>query len=160
MADAKRESLFPGTWTEKCAPMFRIDLAAARLAWLDEAKGNAAETERRTKSRFLCPVDGCGCDFHGLRHSFISNLAAGGVHPKVAQQLARYSTITLTTDCYSHLGLIDMTGGTPGHFDARRQCLPSDRNDRRLRGFWLYPLWCNQPFSVLLNRYRGRSTSE
>jgi len=57
--------------------MFRNDLGAARLAWLGEAKGNAAKTERRTKSRFLCPVDddGCGCDFHGLRHSFISNRA-------------------------------------------------------------------------------------
>ena len=30
------------------------------------------------------------------RRTFISNLARGGVHPKVAQQLARYSTITLT----------------------------------------------------------------
>jgi len=42
------------------------------------------------------------CDFHGLRHTFISNLAAGGVHPKVAQALARHSTITLTMDRYTH----------------------------------------------------------
>ncbi|MFM9961558.1 MAG: hypothetical protein ACKV2Q_10065 [Planctomycetaceae bacterium] len=35
-----------------------VTLEAARLAWLGEAKGNAAETERRTKSRFLCPVVG------------------------------------------------------------------------------------------------------
>ncbi len=93
--------------------MFRIGLEAARLSWLNEAKGNTAESERRTKARFLCPVDddGCVCDFHSLRHSFISNLAAGGVHPKVAQQLARHSTITLTMDRYSHLGLIDMTAG-------------------------------------------------
>ncbi len=47
-------------------------------------------------------------DFHSLRHTFISNLAACGVHPKLAQQLARHSTITLTMDRYSHVGLLDM----------------------------------------------------
>ena len=41
-------------------------------------------------------------DFHSLRHTFITNLARGGVHPKVAQALARHSTITLTMDRYSH----------------------------------------------------------
>jgi hypothetical protein len=48
-------------------------------------------------------------DFHALRHQFISNLAAAGVHPKVAQTLARHSTITLTMDRYTHLGLMDQT---------------------------------------------------
>ncbi len=47
-------------------------------------------------------------DFHSLRHTFISNLVAGGVHPKLAQQLARHSTITLTMDRYSHVGLLDL----------------------------------------------------
>ena len=41
-------------------------------------------------------------DFHALRHSFISNLARAGVHPKTAQSLARHSTITLTMDRYAH----------------------------------------------------------
>ena len=112
-AGAKRERLFPGTWTEKAAPMFRKDLEAARRVWQKEAENNAAETERRSESTLLCPVDDAGrvADFHSLRHTFISNLAASGVHPKVAQQLARHSTITLTMDRYSHLGLIDMTAG-------------------------------------------------
>jgi len=48
-------------------------------------------------------------DFHAIRHLFISNLAAAGVHPKVAQTLARHSTITLTMDRYTHLGLHDQT---------------------------------------------------
>jgi hypothetical protein len=54
--------------------------------------------------RFLAPTDAAGrvADFHALRHTFITNLARGGVHPKVAQQLARHSTITLTMDRYSH----------------------------------------------------------
>jgi hypothetical protein len=50
-------------------------------------------------------ADGRVFDFHALRHQFISNLAAAGVHPKVAQALARHSTITLTMNRYTHLGL-------------------------------------------------------
>jgi hypothetical protein len=41
-------------------------------------------------------------DFHALRHTFISSLAAAGVHPKTAQVLARHSTISLTMDRYTH----------------------------------------------------------
>lgn len=41
-------------------------------------------------------------DFHALRHTFITSLAAAGVHPKTAQMLARHSTITLTMDRYTH----------------------------------------------------------
>ncbi len=37
-----------------------------------------------------------------LRHSFISNLARAGVHPRTAQSLARHSSITLTMDRYTH----------------------------------------------------------
>lgn len=48
-------------------------------------------------------VDGEFADFHSLRHTFVSNLVAGNVHPKIAQKLARHSTITLTMDRYSHL---------------------------------------------------------
>ncbi|MHC4320541.1 MAG: tyrosine-type recombinase/integrase [Planctomycetota bacterium] len=42
-------------------------------------------------------------DFHALRHTFITNLARCGGHVKVAQQLARHSTITLTMDVYSQV---------------------------------------------------------
>jgi integrase len=72
------------------AKMLRADLAAAGIAYRSEA-GRVA-------------------DFHGLRHTFISNLARGGVHPKLAQQLARHSTITLTMDRYSHTLLGDLRG--------------------------------------------------
>jgi len=111
VAETRRVPLFPGTWPEKGAKMLRIDMEAARKIWIDETKGNVDELKRRSESSFLCPVDdaGCVCDFHGLRHTFVSNLAAGGVHPKVAQQLARHSTIGLTMDRYTHLGLVDMT---------------------------------------------------
>jgi hypothetical protein len=64
--------------------------------------------------------DGRVADFHSRRHTFISNLARSGVHPKVAQSLAHHSTITLTMDRYLHTvigeqadalrGLPDLTG--------------------------------------------------
>jgi len=56
------------------------------------------------KGTFLSYRDEAGryCDFYALRHTFVTNLAAGNVHPKTAQTLARHSTITLTMDRYSH----------------------------------------------------------
>jgi hypothetical protein len=55
--------------------------------------------------------DGAGkvFDFHALRHQFISMLARSGVHPKTAQELARHSTITLTMDHYTHVGIRDLS---------------------------------------------------
>ena len=90
--------------------MFRADLEAARNAWIDEAK-SAAEKNRRTTSGFLRYVDGAGrvADFHALRHTFISNLARGGVHPKLAQDLARHSDVNLTLSRYSHTQLAEQT---------------------------------------------------
>ena len=44
-------------------------------------------------------------DFHALRHTFVTNLARGKVHPKIAQALARHSTIALTMDRYTHTDL-------------------------------------------------------
>jgi len=64
------------------AKMIKIDLAAAQIPY----KTNDGQV-----------------DFHGLRHSFITNLARQGVHPKDAQVLARHSTITLTMDFYTHV---------------------------------------------------------
>lgn len=84
--------------------VIRADLADARQDWLDEVKNNIREREQREISPFLRYRDESGkvLDFHALRHTIITNLARSGVHPKVAQQLARHSTITLTMDRYSH----------------------------------------------------------
>ena len=46
--------------------------------------------------------DGLVADFHALRHTFMTNLAIAGVHPKTAQMLARHSTIAMTMDRYTH----------------------------------------------------------
>jgi len=66
----------------KPADMLKVDLAEAGIPYRNDA-GQVA-------------------DFHSLRHSFITNLARQGVHPKDAQVLARHSTITLTMDYYTH----------------------------------------------------------
>jgi integrase len=76
---------------DKTARMIRADLADADIEYRD--------------------ADGRVCDFHALRHSFVSALARGGVHPKIAQQLARHSTITLTMDRYSHTIVGELAAG-------------------------------------------------
>jgi integrase len=103
--------LWAGTWVERSARMLRRDLTAARDKWLKDAETDAAERKRRERTKWLCYRDEAGrvFDFHALRHQFISNLARGRVHVKEAQQLARHSTITLTMDCYTHLGIVDLT---------------------------------------------------
>ena len=90
--------------SDQTADMLRADLTAARQAWLDLAPTPKEKAERE-RSTFLAESDEAGrvVDFHALRHSFITALARSGVHPKVAQTLARHSTITLTMDRYSHV---------------------------------------------------------
>jgi integrase len=102
--------IWAGTWVEKPAKMLRRDLRAARAKWLADAP-NDAERKGRERSSILRYRDEAGrvFDFHALRHQFITNLARGRVHVKEAQQLARHSTITLTMDCYTHLGIVDLT---------------------------------------------------
>lgn len=65
------------------AKMLKKDLAAAGIEYVDAA--------------------GKFCDFHSLRHTTGSMLAAAGVNPKVAQALMRHSTIELTLGRYSHI---------------------------------------------------------
>ena len=81
------ETVFPQFDSTKGARMLRRDLAVAGISYRDSA--------------------GRVIDFHALRHSFISNLNQSGASPKVAQSLARHSTISLTMDTYTHLGLFD-----------------------------------------------------
>ena len=85
-------------------PMLRADLAAARAAWLKEAKDDA-ERAQREASDFLLPTNHAGevLDFHSLRHTTGAWLALAGCHPKVIQTVMRHSSITLTMDAYGHL---------------------------------------------------------
>ncbi len=65
------------------ARIIRLDLKAAGIPYMD--------------------VNGNVFDFHALRHQFISSLAAAGVHPRTAQELARHSDIKLTMNRYTHV---------------------------------------------------------
>ncbi len=82
--------LWPGSWAGRAAEMLRIDLAVAKIPYVDSA--------------------GHTFDFHALRHQYITSLTTGGLHPKMAQQLARHSSIDLTMKRYTHLNLHDVAG--------------------------------------------------
>lgn len=69
-------------WIDKGADMIRRDMEAAGLSVKDE--------------------HGKVIDFHALRHTLGSLLAAAGIHPKVAQEIMRHSTIDLTMNMYTH----------------------------------------------------------
>ena len=77
---------FGGTYrqlTDKTSDMIKADLTAAGISYIDDA--------------------GRYADFHSLRHTTGSLLAASGVHPKTAQALMRHSDINLTMSRYSHI---------------------------------------------------------
>jgi len=105
-ADELAEVLWPGSWRRHAAEMLRNDLASAKIDYRDAA--------------------GRTFDFHALRHQYISDLAAAGVHPKIAQSLARHSDINLTLKRYTHVGLHDQVGAVeqlsePKPVDQQRQ---------------------------------------
>ena len=66
----------------KTADMLKEDLAVAGIPYVDDAE------------RYV--------DFHALRHTTGSLLAASGTHPKVAQDILRHSDINLTMSLYTH----------------------------------------------------------
>jgi len=92
---------------EVVAKMVRADLTAARKSWLDEVKGRPEEVAERERSTFLTAKDEAGrvVDFHALRHTFLTNLARSGVHPRIMQSLARHSDPKLTLGRYTHTEL-------------------------------------------------------
>ena len=76
---------FGGTYkqlTRQTSNMIKADLADADIDYVDES--------------------GLYADFHSLRHTTGSLLAASGVHPKVAQSIMRHSDINLTMSRYTH----------------------------------------------------------
>ncbi len=78
-SDAK---VFPTFNERKGADMLKMDLEAANIPYQDQA--------------------GKYADFHALRHTFISNLDHPDISVKVAQSLARHSSVSLTLDTYTH----------------------------------------------------------
>ena len=117
--------VWPGKWAKhtEAVDMIRRDLETARAAWIAEAD-TAAEQQQREASDFLTYRDSQGrvADFHALRHTFITELVKAGVAPKDAKELARHSTITLTMDRYSHVGIRDTAAA------LARMSLPTGTN--------------------------------
>lgn len=68
---------------DRTAKMIKADLADADIDYVDDA--------------------GRYADFHSLRHTTGSLLAASGVHPKVAQSIMRHGDINLTMSLYTHI---------------------------------------------------------
>jgi len=102
---APRAPVFNMPVERDTADMLRDDLAAARDAWLAEAKGDVQRIAQRQGSDFLTAEDHEGklIDFHALRHTCGVWAALAGASPKEVQTLMRHSTITLTMDTYGHL---------------------------------------------------------
>jgi integrase len=67
---------------DRTAEMFRADLGAAGIP-VETAEGVA--------------------DFHAIRHTYVSGVVRSGASVKVAQELARHSTPTLTIGRYAHV---------------------------------------------------------
>jgi integrase len=70
----------------------------------DLAATEEKDQHGRTIRQAIPYIDEAGryADFHSLRHTTGSLLAASGVHPKVAQSLMRHSDINLTMSKYTH----------------------------------------------------------
>jgi site-specific recombinase XerD len=127
----------PGGVQRKTSKMIERDLMAARDKWLDEAKEDQAELQRRLKTDFLCQCnhDGRYADFHSLRHWFITGLARAGISPKMAQTLARHSDIRLTLGVYTHVELPDRSAAIESlpPPERRKQAAPRMRGRRTRR---------------------------
>ena len=95
----------PGKY--RMADMIRADCEAAGIDYEDNGRGKI--------------------DFHSLRHTTGSFLAASGVHPKVAQSIMRHSDINLTMSIYTHT----LTGQDSQAIDSLPDLsLPSNQKQR------------------------------
>ena len=63
---------------------------------------NALKFDLASAGIDYCDEHGKYADFHSLRHTTGSLLAASGVHPKVAQTIMRHSDIRTTMNIYTH----------------------------------------------------------
>jgi integrase/recombinase XerC len=85
------QSVWPGTWHERAATMFRKDLEAAGIPYAVDG-----------------PDGPLYADFHSLRHAFVGLLDKSGASLKQAMQLARHSDPKLTMARYGRAQLHDL----------------------------------------------------
>ena len=67
-------------------------------------KHTVSEWWARNRSRLGCG----GTHFHDLRHTFATDLARGGAHPKVIQRLMRHRDETMALKVYTHVNVSQM----------------------------------------------------
>ncbi|MBL9089308.1 MAG: tyrosine-type recombinase/integrase, partial [Planctomycetia bacterium] len=100
---------------------FKRDCVAAGLGTKTRAAGTATGQERCD----LADESGRALDFHCLRVTFVSNLVAAGVHPRVAQALARHANVETTMAVYADLTALDLRGAVEraggAHADPARR---------------------------------------
>lgn len=77
--------VWPGNWKKYPVKVLRVDLADAGVPYKVDG-----------------PAGPEYCDFHALRHTFVSALSAAGVGAKELQELARHSDPRLTLGLYTH----------------------------------------------------------
>jgi integrase len=76
------EPVWPGYWQQRASELLQEDLAAAGVPY-------------ETRDGFA--------DFHSLRTLYVTGLFRVGTHPRIAQGLARHSTINLTMGTYTRV---------------------------------------------------------
>lgn len=79
--------LWPGTWWRKGAIILRRDLERAGIPFREAGRN---------------------FDFHALRGQYLTTIAAAGLHPKIAQELGRLSSIELVMRHYTDAGALDL----------------------------------------------------
>jgi integrase len=84
-----------GELTKRTAQMIEADLAATEVK----------DTSGAVLKEAVPYIDDVGrvADFHSLRHSCGTLLAASGAHPKVVQKIMRHTDINLTMSLYTHV---------------------------------------------------------
>jgi integrase len=107
----KGQPVWPGTWSERPVSVLCRDLTAAGVQYC------------------LQTLDGPKyADFHALRHSYLSALAAAGVGVKELQTLARHADPRVTLGIYTHarvealgaaVGRLELPGAGPTNPLAR-----------------------------------------
>ncbi len=89
------------------AALLRVHLVgkhpSARAFYVPRLTAKMIRNDARAAGVPIDTADGT-LDFHSLRVSFVTSLARSGVHPKVAQTLARHSTMELTMRVYTKFG--------------------------------------------------------
>ncbi len=100
--------IWPGTWHARAYKMIAADLEAAGI---------------------LQTTDAGTIDFHALRHTYITMLSKSGVAPRMAQSLARHSSIDLTMNVYTHVGLYDQASA----LESFPTLMDPTDNEKRMR---------------------------